>query len=98
MSSDSSLAVAERPAVPPTACFAVQAAADPGLMPRILELFAKRGLVPTRLHGGLNDARDELTIDVELAGLQSELAIRLAAEMRAVWGVSLVLTTEKYAV
>ena len=36
-----------RPDREPTACFSVAAAAEPGVMPRVLELFAKRGLVPT---------------------------------------------------
>ena len=30
------------------ACFSIHAEADPGVMPRVLELFAKRGLVPRR--------------------------------------------------
>ena len=33
-----------------TACFSVHAHADPGVMPRVLELFAKRGLVPSAWH------------------------------------------------
>ena len=33
--------------LPVIACFSVQAHADPGVMPRVLELFAKRGLVPS---------------------------------------------------
>ena len=36
--------------LPATACFSVQARAEPGVMPRVLELFAKRGLVPQRWH------------------------------------------------
>ena len=31
-----------------TACFSVIATAVPGTMPRVLEIFAKRGLVPAR--------------------------------------------------
>jgi hypothetical protein len=30
-----------------THCFAIRAAAAPGILPRLLELFAKRNLVPT---------------------------------------------------
>ena len=33
--------------LPATACFSVHARAEPGVMPRVLELFAKRGLVPS---------------------------------------------------
>lgn len=78
-------------------CFSLQAAADPGLMPRIVEIFARRGLVPTRLHASVGGPQGELAIDLEMTGLAQDLAARIAAEMRAVWGVSLVLTTQKRA-
>jgi hypothetical protein len=78
-----------------TACFAVHADADPGLMPRILEIFAKRGLVPTRWHSSVGGPAGELTIDVEMAGLDDVLTGCVAAEMRAVWGVGLVLASRK---
>ena len=32
------------------ACFAVHAAADPSVMPRVLGVFAKRGLIPSQWH------------------------------------------------
>jgi hypothetical protein len=98
MSTEPAQAAADRPAAESTACFAVHAAADPGLMPRIVEIFARRGLVPTRFHGTVAGLPAELTVDVEMAGLGREAAMRIAAEMRALWGVSLVLTTEKRAV
>ena len=34
-------------------CFAVAADPSPGLLPRVLELIAKRGLVPLRVHATL---------------------------------------------
>ena len=37
---------ADRELAPLAFCFSVHAAAEPGVMPRVLELFAKRGLVP----------------------------------------------------
>lgn len=99
MSSNSTRPVADRYAASePTACFSLYAAADPGLMPRIVEIFARRGLVPTRFHCTPGGPQGELAIDVEMAGLMHDAADRIAAEMRAVWGVRLVLTTAKSAV
>ena len=81
----------------PTACFSVHADTDPGLMPRILEIFAKRGLVPTRWYSRVDGPDNGLTIDLEMAGLTPEMSAGIAAEMRAVWGVGLVLSSEKHA-
>ena len=47
--------------------FAVEADADPGTLPRVLELFAKRGLVPLSLSGRL--VGDRLTVEIEVAGM-----------------------------
>ena len=96
MNTEPSRAVADQPVSrDQTTCFSLQAAADPGLMPRIVEIFARRGLVPTRLHSVVGGPQGELSIDLEMVGMAAELAARIAAEMRAVWGVHLVLTTEK---
>lgn len=98
MSMESSRAAADRPAsTAPTTCFSLQAAADPGLMPRIVEIFARRGLVPTRLHSSVGGPQGELSVDLEMADVAPALAERMAAEMRATWGVRLVLTTQKRA-
>jgi len=80
------------------ACFSVHAEADPGVMPRVLELFAKRGLVPRRWvsdvtgptggHGGR-----ELAIDIQVAGLDPETQAYIARCLRQVWGVGTVLTS-----
>lgn len=99
MTTESTRTAADRAAVTdPITCFAVHAAADPGLMPRIVHIFAKRGLVPTRLHGVCDGPQDEIALDIEIAGMARAAALRIAAEMRAIWGVRLVLTTEKRAV
>lgn len=84
---------APRP-VPATACFSVHAGADPGVMPRVLEQFAKRGLVPsswTSRTGG-----DELDIDIQMQGMERALAELVAACLRNVVGVRMVLTSERY--
>ena len=73
-------------------CFSVQARAEPGVMPRVVELFAKRGLVPQRWQSTV--AGEALTIDVQMAGLGRDLAAYIARCMRQITGVETVLTSE----
>lgn len=77
-------------------CFSVAADAEPGVMPRVLELFAKRNLVPTRWVSDVcgPDGR-ELSIDLQVEGLTPELTDYIARCLRQVWGVRTVLTSEK---
>ena len=59
----------------PVQCFSVTGAADPGLMPRIMELWAKRGLVPDRWHGGrAGPGGCDVDIDIETSELDHGLA------------------------
>jgi hypothetical protein len=58
-------------------------------MPRVLELFAKRGLVPELWHSAV--ARKRLTIDIEVAGL-GDAAEYVANCLRQIGGVDVVLT------
>ena len=75
-----------------TACFSVHGLADPGLLPRVVSLWAKRGLTPTRWHSAVCGNGDrELYIDVEMPGLSADLATQIAKELRQIWGVSQVL-------
>jgi hypothetical protein len=73
-------------------CFSVQARAEPGVMPRVVELFAKRGLVPQKWHSTASG--EALTIDVQMAGLDRDLAGYIARCMRQITGVETVLTSE----
>ncbi len=80
----------------PTRCFAVTAVAEPGAMPRVLEIFAKRGLVPCQWHSTLaGPAGDELHIDVQVADLDAALTARLAESLRQTVAVRAVLVSEK---
>ena len=82
-----------RPAV---ACFSIQAGADPSVMPRVLELFAKRGMIPQRWHSDLGGRRrDELTIDLQVDGLDRAKAELIAHAIRQMVTVTSVLTSEK---
>lgn len=78
-------------------CFSLRAFAEPGVMPRVLEVFAKRSLVPLRWHadriGGPDS--DELAIDLQVADLAPETGAFLARCLRQIWGVEAVLTAEK---
>ena len=78
------------------ACFSIQAEAEPGVMPRVLEIFAKRGLVPRRWVSDVTGPGGrELSIDVQVAGLTPETQAYIAACLRQIWGVAVVLTSEK---
>jgi acetolactate synthase small subunit len=77
-------------------CFSLRAAAEPGVMPRVLELFAKRNLVPERWHSDVvGPGREELSIDLQVADLAPETGAYIARCLRQIWGVEAVLTSEK---
>ena len=82
--------VADDELSPETVCFTLQARAEPGVMPRVVELFAKRGLVPQKWHS--TASRSVLTIDVQIGGLDRDLADYIARCMRQITGVETVLT------
>jgi hypothetical protein len=80
----------------PAYCFAVHAAADPGVLPRVMELFAKRNLVPSRWHSDLGGHEaDELVIDIQVAGLSAEEGDYVARCLRQQVYVQSVLTSVK---
>ena len=65
-------------------------------MPKVLEVFAKRGLVPTAWYSKVEGRNgEELHIDVQLAGTGAKTAERLARSLRQLVLVELVLTSEK---
>ena len=86
-----------------THCFAIRADATPGMMSRVLELFAKRNLVPTRGNSDVivAPARDgglaTLQIDIQMEGMEAELAAYVARCLRQIYGVDSVLTSTKTA-
>lgn len=80
----------------PVSCFSVVAKAEPGVMPRVMQVFAKRGLVPSQwysiVHGSV---RQDLHIDVQVAGLDPRLRELIAETLRQMISVDTVLTSEK---
>lgn len=81
-----------------TACYSVHAPADPSVMSRVLEVFVRRGLIPTVWHSIiLAGDPGELQIDIQVADLDSAMAERLARCLRQLVCVGCVLTSEKRA-
>jgi hypothetical protein len=81
------------PAFAPLAVsFSIRALAEPGVMPRVMQLFAKRGLVPRRWNSIASASG--LSIDVEMTGLDHDAADYIARCMRLIHGVETVLTVE----
>jgi hypothetical protein len=78
----------------PTFCLTVRTVADPGSLPRVLEVFAKRGMVPSKLFSVATGA-DELTVDLQVAGLDDDLGAIIANQLRSQVGIETVLTSVK---
>jgi acetolactate synthase small subunit len=80
-----------------TACFAVRADADPGMLSRVVELFAKRGMVPASVHSRLSGAGHDpsLLIDIQVDGLDVQAGEQIAEALRQIPFVERVLTARK---
>lgn len=79
-----------------TACFSVTADTHPGTLPRVLELFAKRGLTPLKCHASQNPSKDaNQVIDIQMAEMGQDLARRIGASLRETWGIQSVLVSNK---
>lgn len=75
--------------------FTVQAMADPGSLPRVLEVFAKRGLVPCYVHAVRTEPAGGLVVDLHLANASAEEARLIAQELRRQFCVEAVFTAEQ---
>ena len=84
----------DRSPVSPAYCYSILAAAEPGVMARVLGVFAKRGLMPSRWHSAVDD-RGELQIDIQVADLAPEPGEYLARRLRQIVNVETVLTSRK---
>lgn len=69
--------------------------AEAGVLPRVLELFAKRGLVPQTLRSALRPAAGALDISLEVAGLTAAETGHVANCLRALPLVVTVRTAER---
>ncbi len=80
----------------PTACFSIYASLDPSVLPRVLDVFARLGLVPARLFSTSDGRADrELCIDLQIDGMDAVESERVATRLRNIVDVALVLTSEK---
>jgi hypothetical protein len=77
----------------PIACFSLTAGCDPGLLPRVLAAFAKRGLVPDHCYSRIvrDPPEAQLSIDLTMAGLEGDTARQIAETFRQIPGVVSVL-------
>lgn len=74
------------------ALFFVTGAADPGLLPRLIEPVAKLGHVPSRVHASReNGDGTELVVDLRLSGVPLKVARQVEGALRAVIGVRQVM-------
>ena len=79
-----------------TTCFSVTARAKLGVLPRIVALFAKRGLTPTHLRADRDDpAGGILYVEVQMAGMDRELAVYIGQCLRVIVAVVDVQVSEK---
>lgn len=90
-----SVPVAANAAAPHTVCFLVEAIAECGVMPRVLEQFAKRNLLPHRIAADVAPETGILEINLQMPGLTLEEGDQIARGLRAIIGVTLVLTSTK---
>ncbi|MET1027347.1 MAG: hypothetical protein ABWY00_09280, partial [Dongiaceae bacterium] len=81
-------------------CFSLRADLEPGLLPRLLEAFAKRGIWPTKFYSQ-TVARDEpgrideAMIDIQVAGLDCATRDHIAMQFRGMVGIQSVLISVK---
>lgn len=74
------------------ALFYVTGAADPGLLPRLIEPVAKLGHVPARVHASRESGDGtELAVDLRLKGVSSRTAQLVENALRATVGVRQVI-------
>ena len=75
-----------------SARYLVQAAADPGMLPRLLEPFSKLGAVPSRVHASRESGDGSaMSIDLRIAGVTPRMAELIDNALSRVVGVEHVI-------
>ena len=77
----------------PVWCFSVFAAPEVSVTPRVLGEFAKRSLIPARFEAVVDG--DDLSIDVQVGGMDEQVAAHVAEVLRGLIHVERVLMTTK---
>ena len=93
MSNPAESASRSNPEPAATARFVVSGAAEPGVAPRVLELFAKRGLVPDNFHARVAHGRQ--TIEVRASAMTPDLAAYIGRCLRQIVHVERVLVSRE---
>lgn len=75
----------------PAARFSVSAVPTPCLVPRVLQPFAKRGLVPDEFHARSDGERQ--SIDIRVVGMAPDLAAYIGRCLRQILSVERVLVS-----
>ncbi len=75
------------------ACFSVSADAGPGVLPRILDYFAKRGLVPYYLKS--ERSGDGLAVEIHVTDMEMAQARYIARCLERIFEIHRVLVSEK---
>jgi len=76
-------------------CFSILSLPEPGVMARVLEQFARRGLMPTRWFSDVDFDTGLLQIDIQVAGLTAASGEDIGRCLGAVVGIRQVLTGTK---
>ena len=80
-----------------TACFSVVAENNPNALSRILGPFTKRGLSPSHVYAKrMGAVGEDSQVDIHLADADDDTARRLAIDIRGLWLVRTVLTSDKH--
>ncbi len=86
---------------PSVYCFSVHVEASPSALPRVVEVFALHGHVPSRCHARLDGADGgeaaELVVDLQMAGISAQDAALIAKRLGRCVMVRDVLWSEKRA-
>ena len=91
MSHSAEEASATRPAAAPAARFFVTGEASPGFVPRVLELFAKRNIVPDEVHAHASGGRQ--SIEIRARGMDPALSTYIGRCLRQIVPVERVLVS-----
>ncbi len=79
----------------PAVTFTVRATRAPDVLPRVLELFAKRNLVPDRWTSRrVGENRDRLVFEIEMDAMERRLADYMAASMLQIVNVESAVAEE----
>jgi len=79
-----------------TACFSISAYSDPCVLPRVLEVFAKQGLMPDTLHSvTAGEEGEEQHIDLQMRHMSEQQSQHMARALRQIYLVNTVLTSDK---